>query len=370
MSDLNRIVDADQQLVALEGEVFHTLCPGPQASYFSVAHGWTQEELQKVGAKLTYLRSIPDTQEIWPHVRHGSRSLIREGGNWPPIWARADVTETLLVATLAPNPSGGQLVVRAQDDIYAVGDLRGRKIGVPKGRNTKKLDFNRVPLHRGVVHSLRVNGLRPEDVQIVDLLHDDFEVEKPSATPAERAGRFTAAKALEAHDVVALAKGDVDAIFSTGQKTRALEETGQFKVIEDLSRYPDWTLTGASTPVISVSAKLAREHPEYIVAYLRAAIRGGRWVKANPRAAAELFAKGSGPHLNLDKLTQELASQDFTPKLAPQALAGLEVQKRFLREFGYVKNDFEIADWVAPQFLEQALASLDEQPAAAAIAAE
>ena len=50
MSQQGKRNDPDLQVVAAEGEVFHTLCPGPQASYFSVAHGWTQEELAKVGA--------------------------------------------------------------------------------------------------------------------------------------------------------------------------------------------------------------------------------------------------------------------------------------------------------------------------------
>jgi ABC-type nitrate/sulfonate/bicarbonate transport system substrate-binding protein len=370
MSEQHNGAASDLQVIAAEGEVFHTLCPGPQASYFSVAHGWTQEELSKVGAKLTYLRSIPDTNELWPHVGHRSESLIREGGNHPPIWARADISDTLLVATLAPNPSGGQLVVRTDSGINSVHDLVGRKIGVPKGRNTKKLDFGRVPLHRGAVNALRVNGVRPEDVTFVDLEHDDFAVEKPSSTPAERAGRYTASKALEAHDVLALAEGQVDAIFSTKQKTKALEATGQYKVIEDLNRYPDWTLTGAGTPVITVSAKLAREHPEIIVAYLRAAIRGGRWVNENPRAAAEIFVRNSGPHLDVEQQARDLAAQDFVPKLDPQALAGLDVQKRFLLEFGYIKNDFDIAAWVEPKFLEEALASLDDSAEITAIAAE
>lgn len=358
-------------VIAEEGEVLHTLCPGPQASYFSVALGWTQEELAKVGArKLTYLRSIPDPEEIWPHVGHRSDSLIREGGNWPPIWTRADLGDTVLVATLAPSPEGGQIVVRVDSGLYNVAQLRGKKIGVPKGLNNRKLDFGRVPQHRGVRDALLVNNVGIDEVIIVDLLHDDWAVEKPSATPAERAGRYTERKYLDAHDVKALDAGEVDAIFSNRAKTKALEATGKFKAIEDLGRYPDWTLTGAGTPVISVSGKLAREHPEYIIAYLRAAIRGGRWVNENPRAAAELFASKSGPHLDIGELARELASKDYVPKLDPQALGGLEVQKKFLKDFGYIKNDFNIADWVDPSFLAEAHASLEADAEPTAIAAE
>jgi ABC-type nitrate/sulfonate/bicarbonate transport system substrate-binding protein len=352
---------APTQVIAAKNEVLHTLCPGSQASYFSVAHGWTQEELAKVGAKLTYLRSIPDTHELWPHVGHRSESLIREGGNHPPIWARADVSDTRLVATLAPSPAGGQIVVRVDSGLYRVGDLVGRRIGLQKGQNTRKLDFGRVPAHRGLLAALAINGVKQSEVTIVDLEHDDHAVEKPSSTPAERAGRYTADRAEASIEVQALADGRVDAIFSTDERTRVLESTGRYKAIEDLGRYPDWTLTGASTPVITVSAKLAKEHPEYIVAYLRAAIRGGRWVNENPTEAAEIFVRQSGPHLSVQKLAKQLAEKDFVPKLDPQALAGLDVQKRFLREHGYIKNDFEISSWVDPQYLEKALASFDAQ---------
>ena len=50
------------------------------------------------------------------------------------------------------------------------------------------------------------------------------------------------------------------------------------------------------------------------------------------------------------------------PKLDPQALGGLAVQKNFLKRFGYLKNDFDIQSWVEPRFLNEALASLDAQP--------
>lgn len=346
------------QVIAEKDEVLHTLCPGPQASYFSVLHGWTQEELVKVGTRLTYLRSIPDTHSLWPHVGHRSESLIREGGNHPPIWARADHSDTRLVATLAPTPAGGQIVVRADSGLYRVADLKGKRIGIPKGRNSIKLDFQRVPAHRGVINALALNGVAEKDVTLVDVEHDDFAVEKPSVTPFERAGRFTKQNPEEAVDVRALAAGTVDAIFSTDDRTRLLERTGKYKAIEDLRRYPDWTLTGAGTPVITVSAKLAKEQPERIVAYLRAAIRGGRWVNENPREAAELFVKNSGPHLSVERVAKQLAEQDFVPKLDPQALGGLAVQKKFLLDYGYIRNDFDVNQWVDSQFLEKAHESL------------
>ena len=45
----------------------------------------------------------------------------------------------------------------------------------------------------------------------------------------------------------ALEKGVIDAMYSQSKVLSVLSETtGKFKSIEDLSRYPDWTLQGAA----------------------------------------------------------------------------------------------------------------------------
>ena len=47
----------------------------------------------------------------------------------------------------------------------------------------------------------------------------------------------------------ALMEGKVDAIYSLSKVFEHLQEdTGKIKAIEDLSRYPDWTLQVANTP--------------------------------------------------------------------------------------------------------------------------
>ena len=353
------------QIEAGDNEVLYSLCPGPQTSYFSVAHGWTQAELARVGAKLTFLRSIPDTHELWPNIGHRSDSLIREGSNHPPIWARADVSDTVLVAALDPGRVGvGQILVRVDSDIHSGAGLKGRRIGLHRGLNTRKLDFIRVRQHRGIVNALRLNGLDTGDVTIVDLDYDDREAEKPTANPAERGKRIAQATTLHTRDVVALSEGRIDAVFSQGHKTRALEATGLYRVIEDTGRSADWTINGAFTSLIAVSRRLARERPDHVVAYLRAAIRGGRWVNANPRAAAEIFIRDTGSNQDIDILTRELAQRDFVPDLSPKLLAGIADQKRFLKDFGYIRNDFDIDAWLDPRFLEAALA--DDSPAVAA----
>jgi hypothetical protein len=43
------------------------------------------------------------------------------------------------------------------------------------------------------------------------------------------------------------------------------------------------------------------------------------------------------------------------PNLSPKNLAGVGVEKQFLLEQGYIRNDFDIAQWADASFLEEAL---------------
>jgi len=61
-------------------------------------------------------------------------------------------------------------------------------------------------------------------------------------------------------------------------------------MIEDLSRYPDWTVQVANTPaVITCTDVMAREHPELVIAYMKAMIKVGRWANEHKRAAGAIL---------------------------------------------------------------------------------
>jgi len=46
------------------------------------------------------------------------------------------------------------------------------------------------------------------------------------------------------------------------------------------------------------------------------------------------------------------------PYLSPMNLKAIEIEKNFMLSHGYIENDFKVSDWVAPEFLEEALKSL------------
>ena len=66
-----------------------------------------------------------------------------------------------------------------------------------------------------------------------------------------------------------------------GQLVQHLQEdTGKIKIDRGPVRYPDWTVQVANTPaVITCTDVMAKEHPELVIAYMKAMIKVGRWAK-------------------------------------------------------------------------------------------
>ncbi len=52
---------------------------------------------------------------------------------------------------------------------------------------------------------------------------------------------------------------------------------------------------------------------------------------------------------------------DMVPNLSPRNLACIETGKDFMLEHGYIKNDFDVDEWAAPEFLEQAAVGLIQE---------
>ena len=52
---------------------------------------------------------------------------------------------------------------------------------------------------------------------------------------------------------------------------------------------------------------------------------------------------------------QGIKHVDMVPNLSAQNLAMVEIGKDFMLKQGYIKNDFDVNEWAAPEFLEQAV---------------
>jgi hypothetical protein len=48
----------------------------------------------------------------------------------------------------------------------------------------------------------------------------------------------------------------------------------------------------------------------------------------------------------------------MVPNLSPQNMASIEIGKDFMLSHGYIKNDFDVHEWAAPEFFEKAAEEL------------
>ena len=342
-------------------QAYYTICPVLVASNIAVEFGWLDEEFKRVGASATYLRSLAGNAGWLPHYRHSLNPLFRDGGAIPTIWAKADLTDTTLIATTATQ-SGGQIVVRADADLYRIDDLRGKRIGLSISANPERIDFSRAAAHFGLHQALKLGGLNLADVDIVNIAQAaDTPALTPAARPVELWSQLKAAgREHGAPEADALRDGRIDAIHSSLARTRKLVDSGQFKVILDLSTQPDWTLQIANGPYINaVNTDFAQAHPEVVIAFLRASIRAGRWINAHRAAAAEIFPRVTFLP-NAQVAAQAIGERDFVPALPAQNLKGLEIKKNFLLAQGYIENDFEVMQWADDSYLREALKSLEK----------
>jgi ABC-type nitrate/sulfonate/bicarbonate transport system substrate-binding protein len=105
---------------------------------------------------------------------------------------------------------------------------------------------------------------------------------------------------------------------------------------------------------------MAEKHPELAVAFMKGMIRVGRWTNEHKRAAAAILNKQTY-YLNEEDTYRGIQYVDMVPNLSPQNMESVDIGKEFMLKHGYIKNDFDVGKWAAPEFLEQAAKELIEQ---------
>jgi ABC-type nitrate/sulfonate/bicarbonate transport system substrate-binding protein len=148
----------------------------------------------------------------------------------------------------------------------------------------------------------------------------------------------------------------VDAIYTQSHVFQRLQEaTGKYKAIEDLSRYPDWTVQVANAPaVITCNDVVAEKHPELIVTFMKGMIKVRRWADEHKHAATAILDKQTF-YLDVQHTYRGIANVDMVRNLSRQNLVSVEIGRDFMLSHGYIKNEFDRRKWAAPEFLEEAV---------------
>ncbi|MCJ7711132.1 MAG: ABC transporter substrate-binding protein [Chloroflexi bacterium] len=341
-------------------EVWYTNCPMVSANNVDQELGWCKEEYKKIGVEYAYFRSANENN-FYPHYIHNLDNLIRFGGLYPPIHVNADMRRTVLLGATWVY-EGGVMQVRARDKLFRVQDLKGKKVGLTKSLNTIKTDWWRVQEHMGIENMLRLHDMTMDDIELVEFPYPDDWYDKPEmlVVPMNNPSELWLRRDHK-HDYAfrplekALLNGTVDAIYNQmGQLGQLSEATGEIKAIFDLSKLPDWTVQVANTPaVITCTDVMADEHPELVIAYLKAMIKVGRWANEHKHAAAVILNRQTF-YLDAEHTYEGIKHVDMVPSLSAQNMQTIKIGKDFMFSHGYIKNDFDVDAWARPDFLEKA----------------
>jgi ABC-type nitrate/sulfonate/bicarbonate transport system substrate-binding protein len=172
------------------------------------------------------------------------------------------------------------LVTLKSSDINSISQLRGRKIGLPKGTITEYVFLTRTaPSY----------GLKSGDFQVANI-----------PDPKDMASSLIA-KAID--------------MASLGEPHSSIGEyDGTIRVVEDYCKYDPLPF------MLTVTNKAIKENPDAVVAYLRGWLRAVKFLKEEPQKAAAVYVeeqKSLGREIPVAVIDKALQRMKWEPDLTP-----------------------------------------------------
>jgi NitT/TauT family transport system substrate-binding protein len=185
------------------------------------------------------------------------------------------------------------IVVRKESDINNVGQLKGKKVGIPKGTVTEFIFLSKV---------MPSYGLKPGDL------------ETPNIPDAKDRIPSLLAKAIDAATVadpfVAIA-----------------EYEGLVRAIDNFCKYDQMPF------MLTVTNKVIKEQPDAVVAYLRGWLRAVKLLKDEPEKAAAVYTdeqKSLGREVPVAVIDKALRRMRWEPDITPAIETYLKDQAKDL----------------------------------------
>lgn len=323
-------------------EIWYTRCPVPTPVGLAAQLGYLDEAFGGAGVKLRSIIDDADPKVRQSHFNHTLEWSFRHGGNIPPLRARSEGRRTRLVG-ITWTDEFQALVTLPQTGIRSLADLKGRRFGVPR-RPEGIVDFHRATALKGLVSGLSLGGLTEDDVEIVDLHVEESVLEShgaPSLFGLKRRQQF-------GHEMAALLRGEVDAIFLKGSAGISVANLIGAVGIVEFGFHPDprIRINSGSPRVLTVDERLAEERPDLVLRLIQAIRRASAWAKANPEDVRRFLARESG------STEEEILAANgpevhhhLDVSLDGELLSAISHYKDFLRDRGFLQNDFDVHEW-------------------------
>lgn len=333
-------------------DIWYTRCGGATASTIAIQEKFLQDEFSGEDTVLHALQETQDRAIRESHFDHSIPSMFREGGNIPPIWARAKGVDTVVVG-ISWVDEFQSIVARADGEIRNLADLKGKRLAVPLYEGIT-IDFQRGANFHGLANGLALAGLTRNDVTFVDIVIPE----------GQRQASGTA-------EIEALFDGRVDVVFlrQSSGLTLFREHRESLRELVRLTDEPNplHRINNGTPRPVTVHRSFLDQHRDIVVRYLGALLRAAEWAEANPAGALEALTREDG------RSTSEIIAATFPryatslrPRLTQDYIDGLAAQKDFLLEWGFLAKDFDIAAWIDHGPLAEAEALLTAETAVAA----
>jgi len=338
--------------------LWYSRCPVPTASAVAIGRGLLEAEFAGEGIAVRSLVESPDGAVREAHFDHRHPAMFRHGGNVPPLWARAHGADTRLLGLTWVDQFQGVLAMPGSG-IAEPADLRGRRVAIPRRRHDA-IDFWAAITLRGLTTAAALGGVAIDDLELVDVgvgVEEGYltpDVDGPAASlfgPRENT-RLWATEAL------ALARGELDAIYVYGPLGLELATFFDAVVVVDLGRHPDRSARiGTVTPaLLTVSGRLLDERPDLVERWLATLLRAADWAQANRDDATRVFAAEMSAAESWTAAALDPATfTQLRPSLDDVLVEALADQQRFLRRHGFIPAEVDLDRWLAPEPLEAAL---------------
>lgn len=298
--------------------------PFAASSVTSLAHqrGAIEKELEADGIKVewTYFKGAgPAVNEALANKQLD----FAWQGDLPAAVGKAGGLNTRLIAADGLL-SSNYLVVPADSSARSLEDLKGKKIALFKGTN----------LQLATARTLKQAGLRDRDFRTINM---DF----PTAAAA-------------------LASRDIDGAWLASSAFE-LQKNGVGRIIYD-TRAVDARLT-RQTHVL-VHGDFEQQHPQIVQKVVNGLVKTAAWVSApeNEDAAFELWAKSGTP---VDSLRAEQGDlklvRRYSPRLDEFFVGRYRATVEESKELGLIRNDIDVAQWVEPKYVNNAIDQLGLQ---------
>jgi ABC-type nitrate/sulfonate/bicarbonate transport system substrate-binding protein len=322
--------------------IWYTRCPVPTPLGLAAQLGWIKAEFEPDGFAIRTLEESSDLVLRESYFDHHLSNSFRQGGNVPAIWARAGGRATRVLGLNWVDES--QLIVTLPDSgIKTPKDLRGRRLALPKYNNL--IDHRRAGALRGFIVALELGGLTYKDVEFIDLCGAPFGDGGSTMLHGNReprSGGYTP-------EIYALIRREVDAIYLKGAHGAQLARQLSTHVVTDIRNHPDPLVrtNNAAPRPLTVDQDLLDNRPDIAARFLARVVAVGRWAKAHPSEAVAYVAREAhtteawARHAYGNDLFRRMDTS-----LDDAAIAGLDAYKQFLFQWGFLKQDFDVWQWI------------------------